>query len=153
DGTREQRLARSRRPGEEDTVRYAPTEPAVPLRVAEEVDDLTELVLRLVDARDVGEGHLLAARHVAASARGTEGAEPVLHAARAAEQPEEQEDEEDRRSEAEQQALPPGRARVERLRIDGDLVVLEELRERVRVGEGRDLRPEEVGRLRAVVAL
>src|SRR5262249_55718715 len=66
---------------------------------------------------------------------------------------EEQEDEEDRRSEAEQQALPPGRARVERLRIDGDLVVLEELRERVRVGEGRDLRPEEVGRLRAVVAL
>ena len=69
------------RPGEQDAVRNATAQPAVLLRIAQEVDDLAELVLGLLDAGDVREGHLVARRLVAAGARPTERAERVLHVA------------------------------------------------------------------------
>ena len=49
----EQRLARAGRPVEEDALRDAGAELLEALGVAEEVDDLAQLGLRLVDARDV----------------------------------------------------------------------------------------------------
>ena len=48
------------RAGEEHAVRDAPAELPVLLRVAQEVDDLAQLGLRLVDAGDVGEGDAVA---------------------------------------------------------------------------------------------
>src|SRR4029079_12534178 len=50
DGLREQRLARAGRPVEKHALRCARAERLEPLRVAEEVDDLAELLLRLLDA-------------------------------------------------------------------------------------------------------
>ncbi len=148
DGTREQRLSGTGRAGEEDAVRDPAAQLAVLVRVAEEVDDLAQLLLGLVDARDVCEGDLVAGRLVAASTRSSERAEDVLHAAGPAEQPEQEEDEENRRPEAEQQRLPPRRAPFERLGVDGDVVLLEELGQLVGVCEGGNLRPESRRRLR-----
>ena len=56
DRLREQRLPRAGRADEEDALRHPPAEPAVGFRVLEVVDDLAQLVLRLVDAGDVVEG-------------------------------------------------------------------------------------------------
>ena len=58
DGTREQRLAGPRRADEQHALRNPAAEVRVFFRVLEELDDLLELVLGLVDARDVGEPHL-----------------------------------------------------------------------------------------------
>ncbi len=60
-GAREQRLAGAGLTGEQDAARNAPAEALVALRVLEEVDDLEQLVLGLVDAGDVLEGHALLA--------------------------------------------------------------------------------------------
>src|SRR5207244_10780885 len=49
DGLREQRLARSRRPVEEDALRDAGAEPLEALRLAEEVDDIVELLLPVLE--------------------------------------------------------------------------------------------------------
>ena len=57
DRLREQRLAGAGRPVEEEALRDARAEPREPLRVAEEVDDLLELGLRVLDAGDVRERH------------------------------------------------------------------------------------------------
>src|SRR5262249_35687419 len=116
-GARKERLARPGRPGKQHSMRDAAAEDAVLLRMSEEVDDLRQLVFRLVDAGDVGERHLVARGLVAPRAGAAERAENVLGAAGTAHQPEEQEDEEDRRAEAEQEVLPPRRRGVERLRI------------------------------------
>ena len=120
---------------------------------AEEVDDLGQLRLRLVDPGDVGERDTIARGLVAASSRAAERTEHVLHVAGPPHQPEQQADEEDRRSETEQQVLPPGRAGVERHRVLDNALALEKLRERVRVCESGDLGREARGRLRAAVAL
>ena len=58
DRLREQRLARSRRPVEQDPSRHTRAEPLEALAVAQEVDDLLELLLRLVEAGDVVPRHL-----------------------------------------------------------------------------------------------
>ena len=55
---------------------------------------------------------------VAARARAPEGAEHALHVARAAQHPEEEPEKQERRAEADEQVLPPGRARGERLGVD-----------------------------------
>jgi hypothetical protein len=62
-------------------VRDPRAEPDVLLRVAEEVDDLRELVLRLVDPRHVGEGDPDPRRLVAAGARAAERPEHALDVA------------------------------------------------------------------------
>ena len=56
-GSCEERLAGARRAREQHAVRNPATELSVLLRMAEEVDDLAQLLLRLVDARNVLEGH------------------------------------------------------------------------------------------------
>ena len=147
-GAREQRLARARRPGEQDAVRDPPAEPLVLLRIAEEVDDLGQLLLRLVDARDVGERDAVLRRLVAPRPRAAEPAEHVLHVAGAAHQPEEQEDEEDGRAEPEQQALPPRRPRVERLGVHDHALAAGGGATARLVGERRDLGAEARRRLR-----
>ncbi len=53
DRLREQRLAGAGRPVEKDALRHSRSEPLEALAVAQEVDDLLQLLLRLVDARDV----------------------------------------------------------------------------------------------------
>src|SRR5207245_10763726 len=58
-GPREQRLSRSGGSHEEDALGNVPAELGELLRVLEEGDDLLELLLRLVDAGDVGEGDLV----------------------------------------------------------------------------------------------
>ena len=60
DGARKQRLPRAGRPGKQDAVRDPAAHLAVLVRVAQEVDDLAELVLDLLDAGDVGERHFVA---------------------------------------------------------------------------------------------
>src|SRR5262245_65695052 len=107
--------------------------------MAKEVDHLRELVLGLVDPSHVLERHAIARRLVPAGSRAAERAEHVLHVPGAPHQEEEERDEEDRRPEEKEQALPPGRARLERLRVDDHALALEELRERVVVGEGGNL--------------
>ena len=58
DGARQQRLAGAGRPDQQHALRHVRAEPAVPLRVLQERDDLLQFLLGLVDAGDVGEGHL-----------------------------------------------------------------------------------------------
>ena len=55
DGAREQRLATPGRPEQQHALGDASAQPLVLLRVGQELDDLAELFLGLVDARDVGE--------------------------------------------------------------------------------------------------
>ena len=85
-GAREQRLARPRRPVEQHATRDARAQALVALGVLEEVDDLDELVLGLVDAGDVVEGHparaCRAARGAPASARTRPGRRRTTSAAR-----------------------------------------------------------------------
>ena len=95
--------------------------------MTQEVDHLGQLRFRLLDAGDVGEGDSVAGRLIPARTRAAERAQHVLDVACTPHQPEEQEDEQDRRAEAEQQVLPPGRARVERLRVDDDAFLLKQL--------------------------
>src|SRR6185312_6553709 len=68
----QQRLAGSGRAREQHAVRDPATELAVLLGVAQEVDDLCQLRLRLVDSRDVREGDPVARELVAAGARAAE---------------------------------------------------------------------------------
>src|SRR5438067_8384261 len=58
DGAREQRLTSSRRTHEQRALRQAPTQLREPLRIAQELDDLLKLLLRLIGTGDIGEGHL-----------------------------------------------------------------------------------------------
>src|SRR5581483_6402693 len=88
DRARQQGLAGAGRPAEENPARDPAAEPPVLVRVAQEVDDLGQLLLRLVDARNVGEGDRLVARLVAVSLRAAEAARQP-RAAHPADQPEE----------------------------------------------------------------
>ena len=55
----QQRLARPGRPGEQHAAGDPAAEPAVLVRIAEEVDDLGQLLLGLVDSGHVVEIHVL----------------------------------------------------------------------------------------------
>src|SRR5262249_11286191 len=74
--------------------------------------------------------------------RPPELAEHVLDVAGSAHEQHQQRDEEDRRAEPEQEGLPPGDTGVERLRVDDDALLLQQVRELVLVGEGGALRLE-----------
>ena len=111
DGAREQRLAGARRPVEQHAARDPRAEALVALGVLEEVDDLDELVLGLVDAGDVVEGHA-ALRRSGATRRALRAPEAAERAAadairRRASQMK-QPDEQDRRAEAEDQRARNG---------------------------------------------
>ena len=58
DRAREQRLAGAGRADEQHALGQTAAEPRVLLRIAQELDDLLELFLRLVRTRDIGERHL-----------------------------------------------------------------------------------------------
>ena len=149
----EQRLAGARRAAQQHAVRDPRAELPVPLGIAEEVDDLAQLLLRLVDAGDVGErdspaGRLvpfararpneprtfcmLPARRIAKKIRPTNrsvGPKPT------------------RRFSHHGAPVSSGCA------LTTTCLLLEQLRERVGVGERRNLRLERRRRLRALVAL
>jgi hypothetical protein len=153
DRTGEERLAGAGWAREQYAVRDPAAEFSVLVGMTEEVDDLGQLLFCLIDPGDVGERDAVAGRLIPAGARASERAENVLNVPRAAHQPEQEEDEEDRRPEPEQKALPPGRARVQRLSVHGHLVLLQHPRQRVRVRERRNLRLEAGRRLRPRVPL
>ena len=113
------------RTGEQHAVRYPPAELLVLLGMAQEVDDLRQLRLRLVDPRDVGERDLVAGRLIPARPRTAEGAEDVLNVPGTPHEPEQQDEEEDRRAESEQQVLPPRRSGVQRLGVHDHAFLLE----------------------------
>ena len=71
-GAGQQRLPRPRRPRQQHSVRDVAAEPDVLVRLAQEVDHLRQLRLRLVDAGHVREGHLVARRLVPARPRAAE---------------------------------------------------------------------------------
>src|SRR5581483_9675143 len=79
--------------------------------------------------------------------------EHALHAPCATHREVDEPDEEDRRPETDEEVLPPRRTGLERLRVDGDVLLLEERGEGVRVRERRDLGLEEPRRLCTGVAL
>ena len=58
DRAREQGFPGSRRPDEQGSLWYLGADPREQVGVSQEFDDFLELLLRLVDARDVGEGRL-----------------------------------------------------------------------------------------------
>ena len=148
DGLGQQRLAGAGLAGEQDAARDPPAELAVAVGVLEEVDDLGQLRLRLVDAGHVGEGDALLAALDAARLRARERAQRAHPgpAAGAAGEEHEQADQQDHRAEAEQE-VDQQAARVDRLGLDDDAVLLQQLGELVGVGEGRDLGLEVLGRL------
>ncbi len=92
----------------------------------QEVDDLRQLRLRFVDPRDVRECDAIAGRLVPTRAGAAERPEDVLNVPGTPHQPKEQDEKEDRRTEAEQQVLPPRRSSVERLGVHDHLLPLKE---------------------------
>ena len=79
DRAREQRLAGARRPDEQHALRNPAADRREPLRLAQEVDDFLDLVLRLVHAGDVLErDDVVAALGDAASAPEIEGIVPAV---------------------------------------------------------------------------
>ena len=151
DRAREQRLAGSRLAAQQDAVRDAPAELAVPVGTAEEVDDLRQLGLRLVDAGDVGEGDAvrLPARSAARSSGVNEPRSVCAFAPSATSQT----------SRPRKSTVGPklrrmfshhGERRLQRLGVDDDAGARERARERLGVGELGDLGLEAGRRLRAV---
>jgi hypothetical protein len=69
----QERLARTWRPGQEHSLRDPGTEARVALRPAEEIDDLAQLLDRLIDAGDVREGRAQIRSVVDLMARAPEG--------------------------------------------------------------------------------
>ena len=129
----EQRLAGARRPDEQHALRRRTSEPRVLRRIAQEIDDLDQLVLRLVDPRDVGERDLRvrllveAARLALADAH--QAAAEAAGALRAAKDPDVEPDQQQRGAESVQQRRQRAAALVRRLRADLDAVLDQELLE------------------------
>jgi hypothetical protein len=144
-GARQQRLPGARCAGEQHAARDAGAEAPVALRVLEEVDHLRQLVLGLLDPRDVLEADALRGRLDAARAAAAELADAPA-AGCSTEEPDEQPDEQDRRAEAEQDRLEQ-RALAGRLGADDHVVLLEQLGELLVVREGGELGLELLGRL------
>ena len=126
-------------------------EAAVAIGVAQEVDDLAQLLLCFLDPGDVGEGHLVARGLIAARAGAPERAEDVLHAAWP------RRNSQNRRRTNRIVGPKPNRsvchqwcAGVERLGVDDHVVLLEQLRQLVGIGERGDLRSESSRRLRVL---
>src|SRR5262249_35754927 len=122
DGARDERLAGAGRADEQHAARDASAEPLEFLRILQELDDLLQILLRLVDAGDVLEGHA-AMRLVEklrlrlAEAHGAAGT--VLHLPR---QEEPGADDQEERQRIEQDRHEPWR--LGRLRLRRDLHAL-----------------------------
>ena len=148
---REQCLAGAGRTGEEHASGDLGSEPAEPVGVPEELDDLHDFVLDLVDPGDVGEGRSATRlRLVQACPRAPEPAETTAGRHRGApEHPHEQSDDEQGRQEGEEDL---GQGRTGRLRLGGDLhSTVEQLLDETVVRERGPFRLE-VGHLRRGLA-
>ena len=151
----QQRLAGSGRAAEQDAARDPAAEPQVLVGVLEEVDDLGELVLGLVDPRHVGERHRLLGGLHPPCARAPEGHQARRrrrrHRPRAASA--------HTNSATSSSVGPKPKIRLVEERgagvgvvgVDRDVVVLEQRRQLVAVGERRDLCGEVLGGLDAVL--
>src|SRR5207245_2756705 len=111
---------------EQHALRHGAAEPLVLRGVFQEVDDLDELVLGVVDARDVVEGDLRPRLAVALGTAAAEPEEPPTAGHHALIHPDEPHDQEECGAEAEEQVLPEGPALVEWRRVDDDALLLEQ---------------------------
>ena len=154
---RQQRLAGARRPAEEDAMGHPRAEALVPLRIAQEVDDLRQLVLDLVDAGHVVERDRDLRGVCPRGLRAAQPREPSSASAlrEAPEQQDQQAEQEERGEQPEHEPLPQRRARLRRPRVDGHVVLREQpaelslVRERRHVGV-EALRPRRVLVIRRV---
>ena len=80
DGARQQRLARARRSHQHDTLGKRGAQPTEASRRLQELDDLLQLLLGLVDARDVGEADMDVLLHVHLGLAAPDGHEAVAAA-------------------------------------------------------------------------
>ena len=128
-------------PVEQDAAGDPRAQRAVALGPLEEVDDLDELVLGLVDPRDVVEGDsLLLAVLEAPSGRPPEAAEHARRPAQlATREPDEEPDQEQGGQEAEEQRRPQRTSLVRRLGVDHHFLVGEGLGEPGAIDERRHL--------------
>ena len=127
-------------------------EPPVAIGVPQEVDDLDQLVLGVVDARDVLERHpRLAGGVVPLGARAPEARQGARRAAaRTARQPDEERHQEDDRPERQEDREQQRAPLVDRLGVHHDVVRHQQLQQLV-VGERRADRLEVgIGRIRAL---
>src|SRR5438093_93584 len=121
--------------------RHGAAEPLVLRGVLQEVDALDELVLGVVDARDVVEGDLRPRVAAALGTAAAESEEPPTAGHHAPIHPDEPHDQEERGAEAEDQVLPEGPALVEQPRVDHHALLLEQRLE-TGIGEGGQQRLE-----------
>ena len=107
DGARQQRLAGAGRADEQHALRNPAAEVRVLLRVLQELDDLLQLLLRLVDAGDVGEADLHFVVGVDLRAAARERHHAAFGAAHAAEEEAPDADEEEQRDDPAEQLGQP----------------------------------------------
>ncbi len=133
DRAREQRLPRARRADQQHTLRDPSAQARELLRVAQERDDLFELRLGFLDARDVREGHALRVLREQLRARLAEAHRLATTRLQLAEKQEPEPDEEQHGQPADQHRLPHS-AIVLRGVGRLDPVLLQELREPIAAG-------------------
>jgi hypothetical protein len=137
-GAGQQRLAGARRAAEQDALGDHRAEAPVLVRVLEEVDDLDELLLGLVDARDVLERRALLVGLVALGLRAAQAGQAArAPPAGAAHDEDEDADDQQRRAEEQQEVDERRAARVDLLGVDLDLLALEVGRQLLGVDERR----------------
>ena len=146
DGPGQQRLTGSRRTEQQHPVGHPTTEPLIAVGCLEEVDDLGQLALGLVDPGDVIERHADLLRVDAPGLRATEVAQAAKPSSAALSSPGDQHKQSDQQQgwpEPDQQLADQRRARVRVLRVDLDLLGLEQSRQRGVVPEARNLGREQ----------
>jgi hypothetical protein len=134
DRSGEEGLPRTGRTDEQHALRHGAAEPLVLRGVLQEVDELDELVLGVIDARDVVEGDLPLRLAIALGAAAPETEQPASAGHRALIQPNERPDQEERGAEPEQEVLKE-RPTVERSRVDEHALRLQQRLE-AGIGEG-----------------
>ncbi len=134
---RKQRLARPRHAFEQDALRNRGAEATVSLGKLEHVDDLTQLGLDLVDARDVGKRDTRPRLRIVEPRLRAAEPEPEARA-ELADNEHVRADEDEPWCNAQDEALDEGARQGSRLGVDGD-PLREEFPEQVVFGEGRPL--------------
>ncbi len=120
DGARQQRLAGPRGAAKEHPARDLGAQPGVPPRRAQEVDDLHQLLLRLVDAGHVLEGRSVTRWLVELGLAPADAAYPAQVSGATEDAPEDPH-QQDRGTEPEKELLPPRRSLVGWVGIDHHL--------------------------------
>ena len=134
DGAREQRLAGAGRADQQHAARNAPAELLELAGVAQELDDLLQVLLRLVDAGDVLERHPAVRLGEQLRARLAEAERLAARPLHLARQENPHADQRDERQPREQQRHEPGHVLLLRPRRDRDALLVEALDQRRIVG-------------------